>query len=331
MEKFSTWRDGGTGIQPFLPVKPPSQSQDITVQLTHYLNIFILQPVIFLVKLPFLLIFIGLATLSHSLIQMVPNGNFKRGLKTYLLSPQLRLNLFLLGFYNIGFKVETLHKGRSSRNKPSYSKLGDGDIILSNYSSYLDIIYLYQKFQPIFTKSYPNSNKLKIISNEWDLINNCHLPQTFNEKETTYTLDELVKFSKNNNLGPVVIFPEGVTSNGRGLLKFNPILQKLKTLPIINLVILKYKYQNFATTYPCGSKLVHFYKTIVQIYNQLNVQYLDGKELRESFGEQGLIKFEGFVKEKIGEVSRFRQCSIGEVEKVAFLKFFESGGKAKAN
>jgi hypothetical protein len=53
--------------------------------------------------------------------------------------------------------------------------------------------------------------------------------------------------------------------------------------------------------------------------------------LRESFGDQGLIKFEGFIKEKIGEVSRFRQCSIGEVEKVAFLKFFESGGKAKAN
>jgi hypothetical protein len=41
----------------------------------------------------------------------VPDGSFKRGLKAYLLSPQLRLNLFLLGFYNIGFKVETLHTG----------------------------------------------------------------------------------------------------------------------------------------------------------------------------------------------------------------------------
>eukprot|EP00001_Collodictyon_triciliatum_P153829 26918_3 len=70
MEKYSRWRDKGTGIQPFLPDKPPARPISWPLRILGWLRDAFLQAPLFLLRIVFLVI-VGFWFLFMNVILLV--------------------------------------------------------------------------------------------------------------------------------------------------------------------------------------------------------------------------------------------------------------------
>ncbi|KAG1440174.1 hypothetical protein G6F56_012024 [Rhizopus delemar] len=215
MEKYSRWRDAGTGIQPFLPPVPPRTDSSFFVILTNGVHTIsgsaqglVKIPIILSLGLFYLLFVPILGTL------LTPIKPLKRLWQTLFSTTLIRLILFFMGFFHI--KTETVSIRKSRNSTGSEGSIKKGDVIITNWTSYVDILYLAYKFNPVFTQVYSNNRVRKISL--WQAIRSINtLPNT---PSNTLKLNELIS---QENQGPIVVFPEGTTSNGRALLKFLPL------------------------------------------------------------------------------------------------------------
>ena len=266
-ERFSRFRDAGTGIQVFLPPVPPVGS-------SSPLHL-ILLPVGLLVGVlrTLLVIIFSLLWLAFNLTI----GHFGRPIRSILHSIFGRILLFVIGFTWIAEETISLRgRGRAnqSQNTATFAPK-KGDVILCNWSSWIDILVLTIKFNPVFIRPVvkPNANDLtsnddksssnannrrkgaaargqqhaqmKVespkatsgssnasqISGEERLLgwNEISFPLMMLESGlcpptrstgSKLSLEDVIKKAE----GPVVVFPELVTSNNRGLLRFESIL-----------------------------------------------------------------------------------------------------------
>jgi hypothetical protein len=75
-------------------------------------------------------------------------------------------------------------------------------------------------YNPVFVQVYTDSHKVKPISLWQAITNTGNMPTTAPKNETLYSVKDLSKLAKNNKMGPIVVFAEGTTTNGRALLQF---------------------------------------------------------------------------------------------------------------
>ncbi|CAI2178118.1 16399_t:CDS:2 [Funneliformis geosporum] len=252
-----------------------------------------------------------------------------------------------MGFYWIRSEiVSSLTKGRGMpKTRERTNNRGGvdaGDIIVCNWVSYVEIFYLTFRFDPIFTQYYPATNTLRPIS-LWKAIWNTGSYPNLDPPETeTFTLQELVSYAKSKRSRPIVIFPEGTTSNGRALLKFNPIFKDV-SIPVndfkIHIFTVRYDFENFSPTYTVGNKFWHFIRLCSQLINTLQVRSLISDE--SSFSRyfaptaQKVTTPDDIVDSQVlnymVQVGRFRKTGLGIVEKKEFLDFYRkaSGGYSK--
>ncbi|RIA84836.1 hypothetical protein C1645_742030 [Glomus cerebriforme] len=352
MEKFSTWRDAGTGIQPFLPLIPSRKDSDTITKITILLG-YLLKPVIGTLKLLLvlaatLLLFVIVDVISLVLIPIKPVHRTFNYLFTSILT---RLILFFMGFYWIHSEtVSSLTKGRrapKTRERIRKGRINAGDVIVCNWTSYVEIFYLAFRFNPIFTQYYPATNTLRPISlwrAIWTTGSYPNLDSPVGIE--TFTLKELVNYAKTNQSKPIVIFPEGTTSNGRALLRFNPIFKDI-LIPIndfkIHIFTVRYDFENFSPTFTVGNKFWHFSRLCCQFINILQVRSLISDE--SSFSRYStstmqssapLTVPEDIVGSQVSiymsQVGRLRNISLGIVKKKEFLDFYykrASGGYTK--
>lgn len=93
--------------------------------------------------------------------------------------------------------------------------------MIANSTSYIDLLYLAYRHDPIFTRVH--GKKLRTVS-LWQAIRTCaEVPAHPEPDEKLYTVKELAHAAKERRWGPVVVLPEGTTSNGRALLEFAPL------------------------------------------------------------------------------------------------------------
>jgi len=266
-ERFSRFRDAGTGIQVFLPPVPPVGS-------TSPLHILLL-PVGLIVGVlrTFLVIIFSLLWLALNLTI----GHFGRPVRSTLHSIFGRIILFVIGFTWIAEEVVSLRgRGRANQaqNLATFSPK-KGDVILCNWSSWVDVLILTIKFNPVFVRPVVKPNANDVASNDDNTSSNANKrrkgaaargqqhaqmkvespkassggsssSQTSGEERlvgwnelsfplmilesglcpptrstgSKASLEEVIKKAD----GPIVIFPELVTSNNRGLLRFESIL-----------------------------------------------------------------------------------------------------------
>lgn len=234
-----------------------------------------------------------------------------------------RLWLFLLGFYNIKTSVFTLKKGvrRAVVTRPMLS----GDIILANHISYIDLIYLWTFYSPVFTINTGTGVFIKTSfwkALRWDLGWTVDV----STEGKAMTLLELAEWSKKNNGGPVVAFPEGTTSNGRGLLKFTSIFPKdLAKLPFsLHVLGFRYAYSRFSPSFTASSPVAHIFQLLSQFQNELEVKQLSSLDLDETLDSTAdKATLEERIRLALGQMLRIRLTGLGLQDKQEFLEYYK--------
>ena len=115
-------------------------------------------------------------------------------------------------------------------------------LIISNHSSWLDIIILGSTFKTTFLS--------KIEVSRWPIIGKITTAVDMlfidrgSKNAASHAVDNISKFLTNKR--NVTIFPEGTSSGGKGLLKFKPRLfaSSIEANCPIQCVIIKYPYKN---------------------------------------------------------------------------------------
>ncbi|KAN0097350.1 hypothetical protein V8E55_001796 [Tylopilus felleus] len=255
MEKFSAFRDPGTGIQPFLSPVPPSEHALFSSLLAPVRVTFAVLRTLVVIVIA-VLHFILVNALCALLIPIPPLRRLVEGASTITLS---RLALYVLGF--LWIPEEQVARKRGNLSDTNWSPKA-GDMIVSNWSSWIDILWLAYRFNPIFvlpvadetnpptsstrdgeTISYRPGRKTgtgsAAISTPTRTISPRSPIRGF-RRVSLLTMVQATGGTPKSPLSgsftsledirqsaerPVVVFPECTTSNGRGLLRFARVFE----------------------------------------------------------------------------------------------------------
>jgi len=333
MEKYSHWRDSGTGIQPFLPLKSP-KSNSVVDDILYYLNTFILGPPIAICRLICILIILAFYLIQNTFLKFIPLSSIKWLFGRLIFTLEARLVLFNMGFLWIDSQKVTLTRGRKHARKED-TNISHGDVIVCNCQSYVDVIYFMFRFNPTFVKIF-ESGKIKPIS----FLNAIKFTGSYpelKEEENAVSLKDIIKESKEKKIGPIVIFPEGTTTNGRGLLKFLPVFKDFTPKDDINVHVysIKYQFHGRNISYTVGSKFSHMYNLCSKIYHVMNVKYLSAEESQfNDIAAQAELPnsvIEGqlgaHISKLIGQVLRIRKTGLSAKDKQEFLDYYNEINK----
>ncbi|PCH41265.1 hypothetical protein WOLCODRAFT_24616 [Wolfiporia cocos MD-104 SS10] len=255
MEKFSAFRDPGTGIQPFLKPVPPAGSQVLTT---------IALPVGYALGALRTSLVLALGLIYVVLVEGVclvlkPVPPLYRTVAHVVTAFIARLVLFILGLFWISVQVVNRKRGRGAK-RPEKWNPGAGDIIVSNWASTADLLWLAFRFNPIFVLPvYSASDLPQLTAHTSSPITHtpgrrtgtgsaaisspaaraptprtpiigfrrvslltilCTIgqtPQASNAADSGMKTLEQIRSVADR---PVAVFPECTTSNGRGLLHF---------------------------------------------------------------------------------------------------------------
>lgn len=117
------------------------------------------------------------------------------------------------------------------------------------------MLYLAAIFDPIFTQSYPTSRRVTTLSLLGALASCLSLPPPRPATSETQELSELVAA---NPTRVIVVFPEGTTSNGRGVLRLSPSLLSAAPGTPIFPVSLRYTPADVVTPIPGLREAIKF-------------------------------------------------------------------------
>ncbi|KAI5811779.1 hypothetical protein DFH27DRAFT_475879 [Peziza echinospora] len=226
MEKFSQYRDRGTQIAPFLEITHPASL------LTH-LPIAI--TLVFL-RLPF---FIPLCLAFFLVLQWLPIGSLVR--KSWLW-----MILLVGGVWWVDLQVEGVKKGSLSKQSTKLPRAGT--VILSNFTSPIDVLYLAAVFDPIFTASYPTTTSVERLTLLPAILRSFSTPLL--HPPPGATLIPLSALLTQNPTRTVAIFPESTPSNGRGILRFTPAIDTLPAKTLIFPISIRYTPADITTPIP---------------------------------------------------------------------------------
>ncbi|TFK43630.1 hypothetical protein BDQ12DRAFT_675302 [Crucibulum laeve] len=256
MEKFSAYRDPGTGIQPFLtpvPLLGPELLANITLPLRYLVGILrtsliLASLAIYLLVRGLCIVFIPVPILHHAVTHLF----------TYIIGHTI---LFLVGLFWIPVESVTRKRGRAPNTAESWNPRA-GDVIVSNWVSWIEVVWLAIKFNPIFVlpvceclptpptfsrSSTPITHtpgrrtgtgsaniqspgrspaaRIPIIGfREVSLLSIIRSTgrTPLADSGSMQSFEEIRKKSSR----PLVVFPECTTSNGRGLLRFADVFHQ---------------------------------------------------------------------------------------------------------
>ncbi|KAI9376065.1 hypothetical protein BJX61DRAFT_7411 [Aspergillus egyptiacus] len=227
MEKFSQFRDRGSGIAPFLPVS--SQPISGCLRLPSQL-------ILFSFRLP-LLIF---ACVSYFLVlQWLPLGSLGKKAALWCI-------LGIPSIWWVDLQVDGVRKGSLSKQQARLP--GPGSVIASSFTSPIDAVYLAAIFDPVFTASYPTSRKVEHISLLSAVLRAFSAPQVRPLPGAQMT--DLATLARKYPNRPIVTFAECTTTNGRGILPLSPSLVDTASEAKIFPVSLRYTPDDVVTPLP---------------------------------------------------------------------------------
>ncbi|KAJ1964321.1 Vacuolar protein sorting protein vps66 [Dipsacomyces acuminosporus] len=334
MEKFSKWRDSGTGIQPFLQPVPARSQQEGVKSVLNGIKNYLVGPLAAAARFVVLGVAAILDAVTATVGSLVVVPRIRRVWMRCTRSVWARLALFVMGFYCLDTKTVSLQKGRKKAKGAKDREAGvrSGDVIVANHVSYIDILYLVAKYDPVFVEIDNASTYVKQIS-MWTALKSParQTPALLQAKEAR-TLKSITEEARVKHLGPVVVFPENATTNGRALLQLLPIFEEVENLDeksAIHVMAFKYPFQSFSPAYSVGSQLAHLFGVCCQVYNSISVRALEQDEapqIKDSamFCDENSepVDLDEDAKEKLLQLSRLRMTKLTAMDKRDFLAFY---------
>lgn len=231
MEKYSQFRDRGSGIAPFFPVT----STPAGIYLPVHIFLFAL-------RLPF---FITIATTYFLVLQWIPLGSLTKKAFLWMI-------LGIPGIWWIDLQIDGVKKGSLASN-PSRVP-GPSNVIAASFTSPIDSLYLAAIFDPIFTVSYPHTRQVQYISLLGSIFRAFSKPQEYPPPGAR--MIDLDKLVADHPKRVIVVFPECTTTNGRGILPFSPSLAS--TPPTVKIFPLNLRYTTPDITTPVPGSYISF-------------------------------------------------------------------------
>jgi lysophosphatidylcholine acyltransferase/lyso-PAF acetyltransferase len=232
-----------------------------------------------------------------------------------------RAILFLAGFYWISHK-----KARIADYLPEY-RTSNREIrppfVISNHYSWLDIYYfISSRFCPSFLSkkevaNYPLIGRIAVG------LQSVFVAREMRD-EKNHIIDLIEQRAKqiraNKNYPPVMIFPEGTTTNGKYLISFKK--GAFFTLDPIQIVCLKYEERSFALSYDCIGDIYCFVFVFCQFVNRLTVTEFDvfDPEYLGLTKEKDWVVYMAKVKEVMRKCLGVRNSEAGFNEKKIFYQ-----------
>lgn len=247
MEKFSNWRDKGTGISPFMPVD--SQPLGIAGRA--------LQLLLVVAKLPiFVVVYLGYLTICP----FASVANF--------------LVVTLFGFRKVEVTADGVKKSRSK--EVDAQRPGPNDVVVVNYVSPIDPLILASiakvSWRNIYFLIPDNSGDLYEYS-AWGAAKQALSPSAENALLSTEKVTDLSRYSSKL----VYIFAEGTTSNNRSILPFMgvPAIEGLShgnNKFTFKTVLLKISPNSFTTPLPLHSLSGYLFSLLANISGKSGVR-----------------------------------------------------------
>ncbi|KAL5606852.1 hypothetical protein BROUX41_003229 [Berkeleyomyces rouxiae] len=235
MEKFTQFRDRGTGVSPFIPAKSKS---------SIFTKLF--QTAAFLFRLPFFVVY---SALYFSLLQYLPLPQFARKILLWVL-------LAIPGIWWVDLQLDGVRRGTLSSQPPSRVPRG-GDILVANFTSPIDVVYLTAVFDPIFTLSFPGTRKVQCIG-FLGAVRRALSPVVLSPPDEAALVD-IADLQRKYRNRIILVFPECSTTNGTAILPLSPSIVSSKESSRIFPVSLRYLPNDVTTPVPgtWGSFLFH--------------------------------------------------------------------------
>ncbi|KAH8909139.1 hypothetical protein BR93DRAFT_531856 [Coniochaeta sp. PMI_546] len=322
MEKFSQFRDRGSGVAPFAPISTPSTP---LLSAAHV--------ALFSFRLPIFLFFFTLyfTTLHHLPLPLAARKLLLWGLMS------------IPGIWWIDLQLDGVKRGTLS-SAPRYRVPYPGSVIAASYTSPLDILYLAAVFDPVFTISYPGSRKVRRVGLLGALAHTFSAPPS--HPPTGAGLTDLAALIAANPDRVVAVFPEGGTTNGRGVLPLTPSLASVPADKRIFPVSMRYTPPDITTPVPGLGGLVGFLWKLLSrpthcirvriaegVYNTAHatngVHKADGEE--EEGGDGEVTSEEQKVLDKVAEalarLGRSKRVGLTLKDKSAFVEAWRRKGR----
>eukprot|EP01080_Neovahlkampfia_damariscottae_P001495 gene1495-12112_t len=296
MEKYRRWTDDATGINPFVP----------HVASSSIFKKYLMVPILFILKLPFLLLLILAFLLTRIFTFIFVGRLFERIFNFFV----LRTILFLFGFLFI------------SNKNDSKKSMKSGDVIIANHISYIEVIYLNLIYAPVFTRVNLHNDKLIFTKCSFFECLKFICFGDLNSKNTTSdSLSKLMKTAKDGNLGPIILFPESTTTNGKSILKFQNIFDEnfenvLKKEKLdIHVIGFKFQFSNFSPCFHLNNFYSHLFLLMGQFYNKLEVVTIDLGQNSQTFDAS-------FIRGKLSLATKSKLISSSLKDKISFMEYW---------
>ncbi|KAI8945919.1 hypothetical protein F4801DRAFT_566511 [Xylaria longipes] len=225
MEKYSQFRDRGSGISPFLPATTPTSIMSK-----------ILGAWIFAFRLPVLIMY---CVAYFLVLDHLPLPQFLRKLNLWML-------LGIPGIWWVDLQLDGVKRGSLSQ-QPADRFPRERAVIAAQFTSPIDAVYLAAIFDPIFVVSYPGTRKVQRVSLFRAMALALASPTTTVPPTGLTTLRALVE---QNPHRVIAVFPEMTTTNGKGILPFSPSLLSCPADATIFPVSMRYTPPDITTPVP---------------------------------------------------------------------------------
>jgi len=247
------------------------------------------------------------------------------------------------GIWWIDLQLDGVKRGALSsapRSRVPYP----GSVIAASYTSPLDVLYLAAVFDPIFTISYPGSRKVRRVGLLAALAHTFSAPPR--GPPLGPGLTDLAALLASNPQRVVAVFPEGSTTNGRGVLPLTPSLAAVPADKRIFPVSMRYTPPDITTPVPGFGGVVGFLWKLLSrpthcirvriaegVYNTAAAGAVNGGSLHEVEGEtDGEVTGEeqkvlDKVAEALARLGRSKRVGLTLRDKSAFVEAWRRKGR----
>ena len=222
---------------------------------------------VFIIKIPFYIFFFGISYSYMVISKFIPNKKVSRIITRINSVFCFKILQILMGNMYTPIIPTPLIDSYMDAQQFEFPK--PGDLIISNFSSYLNLFFLQKSFSPIF--AIPNDETTVFLYSFYDLFLNIIMSKTL-IKKNSQSLEYALQYAKNQHC-PLVIFPEAVPTNGQCVIKFKPFGKGLDTQNLkVYIIGFNHKSPGISPHFTIGNGYFHMFLMIGQVYSGLKMK-----------------------------------------------------------